>query len=142
MLLLILLLIAAHTSAQTWGQMVVSGGMFYGSGYFDGVNKTLVYNYDGYVKIHPRTDRRYSDPRWSGELYSIMKVSENSAVMLGAAVYAIPQFRQQERDWWRTWAKGPLKRKPVWAYLAEVAFLSGARYAGHTTSYRWVYGAR
>jgi hypothetical protein len=162
---LLLIFSSAAAAAQTFGQMAVSGALMGASGYFDGVAETTQFNYRGYQKIHPNTDPLWSDPKiswrnkWKNgdpnqgpaflgstsflvgttDLYHLMNTCRNASATGSAVVYALPQFRTRDNDWWQVVTKQKLERKPIWAYAAEFAWLTAWRGAGFTASYNWIY---
>jgi hypothetical protein len=165
-LLFFALLVSAQLNAQTFGQMAISGGLMYASGYFDGVAETTQFNYRGYVERHPNTNPQWSNPqlswrnKWKNgdhtqgpafwgsthlfvgttDLYHLMNTCRNATATGSAVMYAAPQFRYRSNDWWQIVSRPLLKKKPIWAYAAEFTFLTACRGAGFTTSYNWVYG--
>lgn len=173
-LIILLCAFSSIAQGQTVGQMIVSGGLMYVSGYADGVSETVQFNYSGYTKRHPNTDPSWSNPdiswrnKWKDgnpskgpaftgsttifvgftDLYHLGNAIRNTATTTSMVVYGIPQFRQQENDWWKkNWAqwmrtgksKKSLDRKPPLAYVFEFGFLTACRGVGFTTSYNWVY---
>lgn len=172
---IILVFFSTFSRSQTVGQMIVSGGLMYVSGYADGVAETVQFNYNGYTKRHPNTNPTWSNPdiswrnKWKDgnpekgpaftgsthifvgltDLYHLGNTIRNTAATTSIIVYGIPQFRQQENDWWKkNWSqwirvgkeRDNKNRKPALAYIAEFGFLTACRGAGFTTSYNWVYG--
>ncbi|MCB9019231.1 MAG: hypothetical protein H6546_02775 [Chitinophagales bacterium] len=64
-LIALLGLLYTTAPAQTVGQLLLSGGFSFVSGYTDGVSETLKFNYTGYKRIHPGTNENWSNPNLS-----------------------------------------------------------------------------
>ncbi len=126
-LIIAILLVGSFAQAQTIGQMIVSGGFMYVSGYADGVAETVQFNYKGYTKRHPNTDPQWSNPdvswrnKWKDgnpakgpafpgsthifvgttDLYHFANTIRNTTATTSMIIYGIPQFKKQEDNWWQ-----------------------------------------
>lgn len=126
-LIALLGLFYSYAPAQTLGQILVSGGLSYVSGYTNGVAETLKFNYAGYKRIHPGTNPNWSDPsiswmnKWADDgnghvivgkeafwgsswvfvgftdQYHLMRLASNTSASLALGVTLIPVKAPQ---WW------------------------------------------